>query len=55
MSKKTKTLLIAAVSIIIGFIFLYEFPFSNEKAKTNFKPSYANVAKSFGKYPGVKF
>jgi uncharacterized membrane protein len=50
MSKKTKTLLIAAVSIIIGFIFLYEFPFSN--AKTNFKPS-AN--KTFGKYPGVKF
>ena len=53
MSKKTKTLLIAAVSIIIGFIFLYEFPFSNAKTKTNFKP--ASVNKTFGKYPGVKF
>ena len=52
MSTKTKTLLVAAVSIIIGFIFLYEFPFSNAKKKTNFKPT-AN--KTFGKYPGVKF
>jgi hypothetical protein len=54
MSQKTKTLIFAAIAIIAAcFIFSYAFPVP--KAKTNFKPSYANVAKSFGKYPGVKF
>ena len=54
MSKKTKTLLIAGIAIIAAcFIFSYAFPVP--KAKTNFKPSYAGVAKSFGKYPSVKF
>ncbi len=51
---KTKTLLIAGIITIAAyFIFSYAFPVP--KAKTNFKPSYANVAKSFGKYPSVKF